>query len=140
MGVGVGLEKAMVGGRPRRDVKMPALAAPDYLARRGEPKTPADLHQHACINWRFPGSGKIYRWEFEKKRKKLEMAVAGPLIANHQDIVSEAALQGLGILYAYDDDRIDEAITRGQLKRVLADWSLTSTGLYLYYSNRRHPP
>ncbi len=137
--VGVRLEKDMIAVRLTPDVKMLALASPDYLARRGEPKTPADLHQHACINWRFPGSGKIYRWEFEKKRKKLEMAVAGPLIANHQDIVSEAALQGLGILYAYDDDRIDEAITRGQLKRVLADWSLTSPGLYLYYSNRRHP-
>src|SRR6266436_6137922 len=137
--VGERLEKDMIAVRLTPDVKMLALASPDYLARRGEPRTPADLHQHACINWRFPGSGKIYRWEFEKKRKKLEMAVAGPLIANHQDIVSEAALQGLGILYAYDDDRIDEAIARGRLKRVLADWSLTSPGLYLYYSNRRHP-
>jgi DNA-binding transcriptional LysR family regulator len=137
--VGGRLEKDMIAVRLTPDVKMLALASPNYLARRGEPKTPADLHQHACINWRFPGSGKIYRWEFEKKRKKLEMAVEGPLIANHQDVVIEAALQGLGILYAYDDDRIDEAITRGRLKRVLADWSLTSPGLYLYYSNRRHP-
>ncbi len=137
--VGVRLEKDMIAVRLTPDVKMLALASPDYLARRGEPKTPADLHQHACINWRFPGSGKIYRWEFEKKRKKLDMAVEGPLIANHQDVVIEAALQGLGILYAYDDDRIDEATTRGRLKRVLADWSLTSPGLYLYYSNRRHP-
>ncbi len=137
--VGVRLEKDMIAVRLTPDVKMLALAAPDYLARRGEPKAPADLHQHACINWRFPGSGKIYRWEFEKKRKKLEMAVDGPLIANHQDVVIEAALQGLGLLYAYDDDRIDEAIARGRLKRVLADWSLTSPGLYLYYSNRRHP-
>ena len=67
------------------------------------------------------------------------MAVEGPLISNHQDVVIEGALQGLGILYAYDDDRVDEAVARGRLKRVLADWSLTSPGLYLYYSNRRHP-
>jgi DNA-binding transcriptional LysR family regulator len=137
--VGVRLEKDMIAVRLTPDVKMLALVAPDYLARRGEPKTPADLHQHSCINWRFPGSGKVYRWEFEKKRKRLELAVEGPLIANHQDVVIEAALQGLGILYAYDDDRIIEAIARGRLKRVLADWSLTSPGLYLYYSNRRHP-
>ena len=63
----------------------------------------------------------------------------GPLISNHQDVVVEAALQGLGILYAYDVDRVDQAIARGQLKRVLAGWSLTSPGLYLYYSNRRLP-
>jgi len=137
--VGGRLEKDMIAVRLTPDVKMMALASPDYLARRGEPKTPADLHQHACINWRFPGSGRIYRWEFEKKGRKLDMAVAGPLIANHQDVVIEAALQGLGILYAYDDDRVDEAVARGRLKRILADWSLTSPGLYLYYSNRRHP-
>jgi hypothetical protein len=34
-------------------------------------------------------------------------------------------LQGLGILYAYEDDRVDEAITHRRLKRILADWSLT---------------
>ena len=137
--VGGRVEKDMIAVRLTPDVKMRALASPHYLARRGEPKTPADLHQHACINWRFPGSGRIYRWEFEKKGKKLDMAVEGPLIANHQDVVIEAALQGLGILYAYDDDRVDQAIARGRLKRILADWSLMSPGLYLYYSNRRHP-
>jgi DNA-binding transcriptional LysR family regulator len=65
--------------------------------------------------------------------------VEGPLISNHQDVVVEAALQGLGILYAYDDDRVDEAMARRRLTRILADWSLMSPGLYLYYSNRRHP-
>ena len=137
--VGERLEKDMIAVRLTPDVRMLALASPAYLARHGEPKTPADLHRHACINWRFPGTGRIYRWEFAAKGKKFEIAVEGPLISNHQDVVIEGALQGLGILYAYDDDRVDEAIARGRLKRVLAGWSLTSPGLYLYYSNRRHP-
>jgi DNA-binding transcriptional LysR family regulator len=137
--VGERLEKDMIAMRLTPDVKMLALASPDYLSRCGEPRTPADLHRHACINWRFPGSGRIYRWQFEKRGKRLEMPVEGPLISNHQDVVIEGALQGLGILYAYDDDRVDEAVAGGRLKRVLADWSLTSPGLYLYYSHRRHP-
>jgi DNA-binding transcriptional LysR family regulator len=137
--VGERLEKDMIAVRLTPDVRMLAVASPDYLALRGEPQTPADLHRHACINWRFPGSGQIYRWQFGKKRKMVEIAVEGPLIANHQDVVIEAALQGLGILYAYDDDRVEEAMARRRLKRVLADWSVMSPGLYLYYSNRRHP-
>jgi DNA-binding transcriptional LysR family regulator len=137
--VGERLEKDMIAVRLTPDVKMLAVASPDYLGRRGVPSTPADLRRHACINWRFPGSGRIYRWEFQKKGKKLEMAVEGPLISNHQDVVVDAALQGLGILYAYDDDRVNGAIERGQLKWVLDDWSLTSPGLYLYYSNRHYP-
>lgn len=137
--VGERLEKDMIAVRLTPDVKMLAVASPDYLSRRGEPKTPADLHGHACINWRFPGSGRIYRWEFEKKGKRLEMAVEGSLISNHQDVVVEGALQGLGILYAYDHDRVEEAMARGRLKRILADWSLTTPGIFLYYSSRRHP-
>jgi len=137
--VGERLEKDMIAVRLTRDVEMTAVASPDYLTHHGEPKTPADLQSHVCINWRFPGSGAIYRWGFEKKGKKLEIAVEGALISNHQEIVVEGALQGLGILYAYDDERIDDLIARRQLKRVLAEWSLTLPGLFLYYSNRRLP-
>jgi DNA-binding transcriptional LysR family regulator len=137
--VGERLEKDMIAVRLTPDVEMLALASPDYLARHGEPKIPADLHDHVCINWRFPGSGNVYRWEFEKKGERVEMGVEGPLISNYQDIVVEGALQGLGILYAYDDDRIHGLIARGQLKRVLADWSPILPGLFLYYPNRRLP-
>jgi DNA-binding transcriptional LysR family regulator len=38
---------------------------------------------------------------------------------NHQDIVVPAVLKGLGILYAYNNDGIAEALARGRLKRVL---------------------
>jgi DNA-binding transcriptional LysR family regulator len=136
--IGERLEKDMIAVRLTPDVQMRAVATPDYLARHGEPKTPADLQRHACINWRFPGSGNIYRWKFEKKGKQLELSVAGPLISNFQDVVVEGALQGLGILYAYNDDRVDNAIEERRLKRVLADWSPTVPGLFLYYPNRRH--
>jgi DNA-binding transcriptional LysR family regulator len=136
--VGGRLQKDMIAIRLTPDVRLLAVASPDYLARAGEPKTPADLHRHACINWRFPGSGRVARWEFLKKGKKIEAVVEGPLISNHQDIVVPAVLQGLGIFYAYNDDGIAEALERGRLKRVLVDWSLTMPGLYLYYSNRRH--
>jgi len=74
----------------------------------------------------------------QKRGKPIELSVEGPLISNHADIVVEGALQGLGIFYAYDDDRIHEAIARGRLRRVLADWSPTVPGLFLYYSNRPH--
>ena len=136
--VGGRLQKDMVAVRLTPDVKLLAVASPEYLARCGEPKTPADLPRHACINWRFPGSGNIAKWEFAKKGKKIEALVGGPVISNHQDIVVPAALQGAGSLYAYNDDGIAEALERGRLKRILVDWSPTVPGLYLYYSNRRH--
>ena len=130
----------MIAVRLTPDVVMMAVASPDYLARHGEPNTPADLHDHACINWRFPGSGNVYRWEFVKRGKQIEMSVEGPLISNLQEVVLEGALQGMGILYSYDDHRTHESLAAGKLKRVLTDWSPTLPGLFIYYSGRRDPP
>ncbi len=137
--VGERLEKDMVAVRLTPDHPMLAVASPDYLARNGEPQQPADLHRHACINWRFPGSGAVYRWPLERKGKALEMAVAGPIVSNSQEVMHEAALQGLGILYSYDDDPIRAWISAGRLKRVLAGWSPTVPGLFLYYPSRKLP-
>jgi len=136
--VGERLEKDMIAVRLTPDVRMTAVASPNYLKQYGVPRAPADLHHHTCINWRLPGSGAIHRWAFEKRGKRLEINVEGPLISNQQDIAVQAALQGLGIHYAYDD-RIQGLIARGRLKRVLDDWSPTVPGLFLYYSNRHHP-
>lgn len=136
--VGGRLQKDMIAVRLTPDIELLAVASPDYLARCGEPKTPADLSHHACINWRFPGSGKVAGWEFKKKGKAVEFFGEGTVTSNHQDIVVPAALQGLGILYAYNDDGIAQALQDGRLKRVLSDWSPTVPGLYLYYSSRRY--
>ena len=136
--VGGRLEKDMIAVRLTPDVKMTAVASPDYLARNGTPRSPADLHKHACINWRLQADGRLYRWEFEKKGKRLEVAAQGPVITNHAQLGAAAALEGLGILYAFDHELIDEALVQGRLMQVLADWSINRPGLYLYYPNRRH--
>jgi DNA-binding transcriptional LysR family regulator len=81
---------------PSQPAGVLAVASPKYLASHGMSIVPADLHHHRCINWRYQGTGAVYRWEFEKKGKSLEMGVQGPLISNEQDVVLEAALQGLG--------------------------------------------
>jgi len=138
--VGGRLEKDMIAVRLTSDVKMVAVASPDYLARHGAPRTPLDLHNHACINWRLQVDGSAHRWEFEKRGKRTEVAVEGPVVTNHSDIGVAAALQGLGIAYAFDRERVDEHLKQGQLVQVLADWSITRPGLFLYHPSRRHVP
>jgi DNA-binding transcriptional LysR family regulator len=134
------LEKDMIAIRLTPDVKMIAVASPDYLARRGIPQSPADLHSHACINWRLQVDGRAYRWEFLKKGKRIDVAVAGPVVTNHSDIGVAAAVQGLGIAYAFDRERVDEHVAQGRLVQVLADFSITRPGLFVYHSSRRHLP
>ena len=138
--VGGKLEKDMIAVRLTPDVKMVAVASPDYLERRGTPRAPSDLHDHACINWRLQDDGSAYRWEFEKKGKRIDVAVEGPLVTNHSDTGVAAAVQGLGIAYAFDRERVDALLAQGQLVQVLADWSVTRPGLFLYHPSRRHVP
>ncbi len=137
--VGGRLEKDMIAVRLTPDVTMVAVASPAYLDHHGVPQSPADLHRHACINWRLEGEGRSYRWEFERKGRRLELAVDGPLVTNQSDLGAAAALQGLGILYAFDHHPIEEALARRQLVRVLPEWSVVKPGLFLYYPHRRHP-
>jgi DNA-binding transcriptional LysR family regulator len=131
------LEKDVIAVRVTPDMEMLAVASPDYLAQHGEPTVPADLHGHRCINWRFPGSGNIYQWDFSKGGKQIVLDVRGPLITNSQELALQAALMGLGIVYTYDP-RIYGWINEGRLKRLLTNWSPTFPGLFLYYSNKRH--
>lgn len=138
--VGGQLEKDMVAIRLTPDMNMVAVASPDYLARRGTPKSPADLHQHACINWRLQIEGRQYRWEFEKRDERIEVAVDGPVVTNHADVGVAAAVNGLGIAYHFEQDGVGDLVAQGRLIQVLADWSITRPGLFLYYSNRQHRP
>lgn len=138
--VGARVEKDMIAVRLTPDVKMVAVASPDYLALRGTPRSPADLHRHACINWRLQDDGRVYQWAFEKKGRRIEVAAEGPLVTNHSDVGVAGALQGLGIAYAFDRELVDQLLAKGSLVQVLADWSITRPGLFLFFSNRRHQP
>lgn len=138
--VGGRLEKDMVAVRLTPDLNMVAVASPDYLARRGIPKSPAELYDHACINWRLQMDGRYYRWEFKKRGQRLEVAVDGPVVTNHADIGIAAALHGLGIAYHFERDGVGELLAQGRLVRVLADWSISRPGLFLYYPSRQHRP
>lgn len=138
--VGNRLEKDMVAIRLTPDLNMVAVASPDYLARRGTPKSPADLHHHTCINWRLQMDGRPSRWEFEKRGQRIEVAVDGPVITNDADIGIAAALNGLGIAYHFERDGVGELLAQGKLVQVLADWSTSRQGLFLYYPSRQHRP
>lgn len=138
--VGGRLEKDMVAVRLTPDLNMVAVASPDYLARRGTPKSPTELHGHACINWRLQMDGRHYRWEFKKRGQQFDVEVDGPVVTNHADVGIAAALNGLGIAYHFEQDGVGELLAQGRLIQVLADWSISRPGLFLYYPNRQHRP
>ncbi|HXI19463.1 MAG TPA: LysR substrate-binding domain-containing protein, partial [Gemmatimonadales bacterium] len=102
------------------------------------PKSPRDLLDHRCIGFRH-GSAGVYRWEFEKGKRSLTVAVTGPLIVDDVSLMIQAALDGVGLAFV-DEARVSSHLARGALLRVLEDWCPPFPGFYLYYASRRQLP
>jgi DNA-binding transcriptional LysR family regulator len=114
-------------------------AASSYLAEHGTPRHPRELAKHRCINLRTPTNNGLCRWELKQKKRKLEVAVDGPLIVNENELALAAALQGVGLACLFEP-QAEHHLGAGELVRVLHSWSPKFAGFYLYHPNRRQPP
>jgi DNA-binding transcriptional LysR family regulator len=126
----------MIAVRIAPDMRMAVVGSPAYFKNRSEPKKPQDLIGHNCINLRLPTHGGLYAWEFEKGGRELKVRVEGQLIFNSTVQMLNAALAGLGLVYA-PEGMVQPYLARGRLKRVLEDWCLPYPGYHLWYPSRR---
>jgi DNA-binding transcriptional LysR family regulator len=115
-----------------------AAASPSYLKARGVPQHPGELLTHACIGQRFD-SGVLATWEFERGDEIVRVEPNGPMIASVIELQRGAAIEGLGIVYSFDEF-LRPAIERGALVPVLEGWWQSFTGPFLYYPSRTHMP
>ena len=123
-----------IGPRIQRYV---AAAAPSYLAAHGTPAHPRDLVDHACIRHRF-ASGAVADWEFVRGEEVVRIKPDGPLVASAIELELGAAIAGLGIVCTFEEF-LREALDRGELTEVLADWRQSFSGPFLYYPSRNMP-
>jgi DNA-binding transcriptional LysR family regulator len=132
------IERDMIAVRVSPDHRPAIVGSPGYFKSHGKPKTPRDLLQHQCINFRHGNAG-LYRWEFEKGKKSLSVAVSGPLIVDDENLVTHAALDGVGLAFL-SEERAAPHLESGALVRVLESWCQPFPGFFLYYPNRRQQP
>ena len=81
----------------------------------------------------------MYRWELDKDKESLAIAVNGSLILDELDLVIQAALDGAGLAWVAED-RVTEHLASGALVRVLEDWTPPFPGFFLYYPTRKQQP
>ena len=123
-----------IGPRIQRFI---AAAAPSYLARRGTPSHPRDLVNHACIRHRF-ASGALVDWAFVRGEEIVRVKPDGPLVASTMELELATAVAGLGVILSFEEF-LREALDRGELTEVLADWRQSFSGPFLYYPSRNMP-
>lgn len=95
-------------------------AAPSYLARRGAPRTPAELSAHDCllIKERDQAFGV---WRLRAGALEQTVKVTGPLSANNGEMVVQWAVDGRGIVLRSLWD-VGTHLQTGRLVQILPEW------------------
>ena len=117
-------------------------ASPAYLDRRGWPRHPRDLLEHACLLGRFPSGAITTPWEYERNGEVVRVDPSGPLIVQVGaaiDLAVDSAIAGAGIICLFED-WLRPHLDSGALKPVLEPWWQPFSGPFLYYSGRRLLP
>ena len=112
-------------------IRFALCAAPSYLRRHGEPRRPADLAQHNCLEFAYRQTGT--EWHFTAPDGAEEtVRVSGRLKVNNPQVLHEAALNGDGI--EFDPTFIvGPAIAAGRLVVLLPDYQPIETDLSIVY-------
>lgn len=114
-----------------------ACAAPSYLERRGVPRTPADLVNHACLRIVTPASV-FDKWNFDGPNGTESYTVSAPVFqVNSADSMAVAVREGMGIavLPTYSAMRWLES---GELVWVLPEYTLMPLNIFALYPSRQY--
>src|SRR5439155_25857570 len=111
------IERDMVAVRVFEDLRPAIVASPRHFESHPKPTSPRDLLSHRCINFRH-GSAGVYRWEFDKGKQSLAVAVNGPLIVDDVEIMIRAAIDGVGLAFM-SEEHAPPHLASGALVRVL---------------------
>src|ERR1700736_3627251 len=115
------------------------VAAPPYLERHGQPRSPHDLVHHEALLFRDPQTGLPFPWEFQRRGEVSEVKVSSRLVMDEASDAMAACLAGLGIFQSLAIG-LAPALSRGELVQILPEWSEELYPLYAYHPSRHLPP
>ncbi|MAC38459.1 MAG: LysR family transcriptional regulator [Maricaulis sp.] len=114
---------------------MSCLASPAYVERHGMPHHPDDLARHDMIIDRNKPSPQLLK--FEREGEEVEVRVNGRLSLNGAVAAVSAAKAGLGVACSPRWAAVD-ALERGEVLDVLADWSPEHRFLWAVFPSNRY--
>lgn len=128
---------ARLAARKLCTLRFGACASPGYLALHGEPATPDDLDHHQCLGYRLPLTGSYREWQFKNADGRVfTKNISGRLNMNNAESLLEAAVAGAGITMA-SNFITNDAVRKGRLKRILADYVAPGPDVHLVYLSGR---
>lgn len=113
-------------------------ASPSYIARRGTPGSPEELHGHDCL--RLARRHRLIdRWRFTKEGDEFEVQVSGTLSSGDGSVLRAWALSGEGLSWeAYWD--IADDLAAGRLVELLPEYRCSLIELYAVFAPSKPVP
>ena len=130
------IDPGLVARRIAR-ARMVACASPAYLRKNGTPKTPSDLARHNCLTYAY--SGVQNDWHFVRRKREQTVKVGGNLHANNGDILSLAAVDGLGVA-VQPTFLVYDLLRAKKLVRIMEDWQADDLTIFAVYPSRQFLP
>ena len=115
------------------------VAAPAYLERHGQPRSPHDLVHHETLLFRDPQTGLPFPWEFHRGGEIVEVKVSGRLVMDDPSVAIATCVAGQGIFQSLAIG-LAPFLSRGELVQILPEWSEELYPLYAYHPSRHLPP
>jgi DNA-binding transcriptional LysR family regulator len=113
-------------------------ASPDYLARHGAPREPADLSHHQCLAYMYQGFDKLTReWRIVGPDGETTVPISSKLQTNSLETLYAAACTGRGIAMV-PSCTAQQAISAGELVRVLPEHHMGAYPIIALYPHRQH--
>lgn len=112
------------------------VASPDYLARRGVPKSPDDLAGHEMIGFLSSRTGEVMPLELTEGGQVREIRLPSRITVDNSDTMADLARRGWGLVQA-PRYRFAQDLAEGRLVEVLGDHPPTSTPLSALYPPNR---
>jgi LysR family transcriptional regulator, regulator for bpeEF and oprC len=119
------------------DLRFITVASPEYLERRGEPKTPDELDNHRCLSIYIPHTHRYRAWEFSAKGSRFNKIPAGALNINNAHALLHAAIAGAGIANIPTFTAFD-SVRAGLLQPILREYECAGPPVWIVYLERRH--
>ena len=114
------------------------VAAPDYLRRRGTPKTPAELSRHECLTLSSDAS-QTRGWAFVIDGQLTHLRPNGRIDCSDGQVLHDWCRRGLGIAWRSSWE-VEQEVSDGTLAVVLAEFDAPPNGIYAVFAQRKHLP
>ncbi|WP_122081033.1 LysR family transcriptional regulator [Vibrio coralliirubri] len=111
--------------------KVHYFASPEYLEKHGAPQQPQELIKHHCLTYSLMTPANEWRFT-DKSHKASSIKVNQIFTSDSPEMLLKMSRQGLGIV-ALPNWMGKEFVEKGELIRLLTDWSNDQLPMYAVY-------